>query len=212
MTPNISTNFSLKNLVISGKPIFKSKPGISHTSKFRSEKKRYEKHPKITEQSTAITDALSRLNRPSPEKLRSYYKRREMCTNLLLVCYPMDIQHIDSSDTMDRIQQHLRVHTINNYYCSQEFSSKVGPSATPWWEEGGAHWPCHELYGHSMLAGIPCYGARAFPPLLRCPNSPALSGRANVHHRLGPSPVRGPRINIELPTLCFVRILIELAI
>ena len=89
------------------------------------------------EKLTAITDARSRLHRPSTEEFLSYYERHEMNTNLLLVCYiPMDIKHNDFSDTMDRIQQHLRVHTINNYYRSQVFSSKFGPSDTPWWEEG----------------------------------------------------------------------------
>ena len=88
-------------------------------------------------QSSATTDARSRLLSPSPEEFRSYYERHEMNTNLLLVCYiPMDIKHTDFSDTMDRIQQHLRVHTINNYYRSQEFSSKFGLSDAPWWEEG----------------------------------------------------------------------------
>ena len=89
------------------------------------------------EQPSTLTEGRLRLNRPSPEEFRSYYERHEMNTNLLLVCYiPMDIKHNEFSETMDRIQQHLRVHTINNYYRSQDFSSKFGLSDSPWWEEG----------------------------------------------------------------------------
>ena len=50
------------------------------------------------------------------------------------------------------------------------------------------------------------------PPHLRPLSTTAISRRPNVHHRMGPSPGRGPRINTEIPTPCFVRILIELAI
>ena len=52
--------------------------------------------------------------------------------------------------------------------------------------------------------------ARELSPRAARPST--ISGRANVHHWMGPSLGRGPRINTEIPTPCFVSILIELAI
>ena len=48
----------------------------------------------------------------------------------------MDISHKDFSDAMDRIQRHLKVHIINNYYHASEFRANFGSPDNPWWETG----------------------------------------------------------------------------
>ena len=87
-------------------------------------------------------DTRPQISSPSSDEFHAFYERHELITNLLLVCYiPMDIKHKDFSDTMDRIQRHLKVQTINNYYYSPEFSSKFGSSDNAWWEEGFSYEP-----------------------------------------------------------------------
>ena len=44
------------------------------------------------------------------------------------------------------------------------------------------------------------------------PHSFTPGGSIDEHHRLRPSPKRGPRLNTEFPYPCFVRLLTELAI
>ena len=53
----------------------------------------------------------------------------------------MDMKYKDFTDTMDRIQRHLRVHTINNYYHSPEFCAQFGSPDNPWWESGFSYEP-----------------------------------------------------------------------
>ena len=92
--------------------------------------------------STAAGESLPPTSSPSAAEFCSFYERHELVTNLLLVCYiPMDITHKDFSDTMDRIQRHLKVQTINNYYHAPEFRAKFGSTDNSWWESGFSYEP-----------------------------------------------------------------------
>ena len=62
---------------------------------------------------------------------------------------PDDVTHADFCDTMDRIQRHLKVHRINNYYYDQEFAAKFSPGGPAGWADDGLSYP--EEYHHTFL-------------------------------------------------------------
>ena len=57
-----------------------------------------------------------------------------------MVCYmPDDISHSHFCDKMDRIQKHLKVSLINNFYCDGAFAAKFVPPAR--WADDGLSYP-----------------------------------------------------------------------
>ena len=70
------------------------------------------------------------------------YDRRILITDLLLIGFiPDDISHIDFCDTMDRIQRHLKVPRINNYYQDGAFAAKFSSNGASSWADDGFSYP-----------------------------------------------------------------------
>ena len=70
------------------------------------------------------------------------YDRCLISTDLLLVSFiPDDIRYTDFCDTMDRIQRHLKVRHINNYYQDPTFASKFSTSGPGSWADDGFSYP-----------------------------------------------------------------------
>ena len=108
-----------------------------------------------------------------------------METDLLMVGYiPDDISHSDFCDTMDRIQRHLKVYRINNYYCDGAFATKFSPPAS--WADDGLSYP-EERHNSFFLrlggplpfryTGLP--GEHYRPMVFSLPVSPVLDNRPN---------------------------------
>ena len=108
-----------------------------------------------------------------------------METDLLMVCYlPDDITHPDFCDTMDRIQRHLKVYRINNYYCDGAFAAKFVPPVC--WADDGLSYP-EEHHNTFFLrlggplpfryTGLP--GEQSRPMVFSLPVSPVLDNRPN---------------------------------
>ena len=108
-----------------------------------------------------------------------------MGTDLLMVCYlPDDISHSDFCDTMDRIQRHLKVPRINNYYCDSAFAAKFTPPTS--WADDGLSYP-EERHNSFFLRlggplpfrynGLP--GEHYRPMVFSLPVSPVLDNRPN---------------------------------
>jgi hypothetical protein len=79
---------------------------------------------------------------PSTDEFITSYDRRVLITDLLLVGFiPDDISHNDFSDTMDRIQRHLKVPRINNYYQDGAFAAKFSANGASSWADDGFSYP-----------------------------------------------------------------------
>ena len=122
---------------------------------------------------------------PPLEEFTDIYDNCVMSTDLLMVCYlPDDISHPDFCDTMDRIQRHLKVHKINNYYCDSAFAAKFTPPAS--WADDGLSYP-EERHNSFFLRlggplpfrynGLP--GEHYRTMVFSLPVSPVLDNRPN---------------------------------
>ena len=122
---------------------------------------------------------------PALEEFTDVYDNFVMETDLLLVGYlPDDISHTDFCDTMDRIQRHLKVYRINNYYCDSSFAAKFTAPAS--WAEDGFSYP-DERHNSLFLrlggplpfryTGLP--GEHYRPMVFSLPVSPVLETRPN---------------------------------
>ena len=108
-----------------------------------------------------------------------------METDLLMVCYlPDDITHSDFCDTMDRIQRHLKVYRINNYYCDGAFAAKFVPPAC--WADDGLSYPeeHHNTFFLRLGGNLPFRytglpGEQSRPMVFSLPVSPVLDNRPN---------------------------------
>ena len=79
---------------------------------------------------------------PTTAEFIHLYDHRVLPTDLLLVSFiPDDVSHLDFCDTMDRIQRHLKVNKINNYYQAPTFASKFPLAGPASWADDGISYP-----------------------------------------------------------------------
>ena len=122
---------------------------------------------------------------PTLAEYTDVYDSSILETDLLMVCYiPDDISHSDFCDTMDRIQRHLKVFRINNFYSDTAFAAKFTPPAS--WADDGLCYP-EEHHNTFFLrlggplpfrhTGLP--GDQYRPMVFSLPVSPVLDNRPN---------------------------------
>ena len=79
---------------------------------------------------------------PTTAEFVHLYDTRTLPTDLLMVSFiPDDVSHVDFCDTMDRIQRHLKVQHINNYYQTPTFATKFPPTGPASWADDGISYP-----------------------------------------------------------------------
>ena len=79
---------------------------------------------------------------PTTAEFVKFYDTRTLPTDLLLVSFiPDDVSHTDFCDTMDRIQRHLKVQHINNYYQTTAYATKFPPAGPASWADDGISYP-----------------------------------------------------------------------
>ena len=124
---------------------------------------------------------------PTPREYIVTYDHRILVTDLLLIGFiPDDILHLDFCDTMDRIQRHLKVPRINNYYHDAAFASKFASTGASSWADDGFSYP-EEKHNSFLLrlggqlpftfAGHPSEQQR--PMVFTIPASPVHDNRPN---------------------------------
>ena len=79
---------------------------------------------------------------PTTAEFVNLYDTRTLPTDLLMVSFiPDDVSHAEFRDTMDRIQRHLKVQHINNYYQTPAFATKFSPGGPASWADDGISYP-----------------------------------------------------------------------
>ena len=79
---------------------------------------------------------------PTTAEFVNLYDTRTLPTDLLMVSFiPDDVSHVDFCDTMDRVQRHLKVQHINNYYQTPTFANKFPPAGPASWADDGISYP-----------------------------------------------------------------------
>ena len=99
---------------------------------------------------------------------------------------PDDISHLDFCSTMDRIQRHLQVLYLNNYYMDESFASKFPPLGPASWADDGFSYPEERHNTYLLRLGGPLpfsYAGRAGeinrPMVFSLPASPVFDNRPN---------------------------------
>ena len=124
---------------------------------------------------------------PTSAEFIHLYDSRILITDLLMVSFiPDDVSHLDFCDTMDRIQRHLKVQKINNYYQAPTFASKFPPAGPASWADDGISYP-EERHNSFLLrlggklpfsaTGSPTEQTR--PMIFSLPLSPVQETRPN---------------------------------
>ena len=124
---------------------------------------------------------------PSTDDFVDFYDRSISTTNLLMVSFiPDDIGHVDFCNTMDRIQRHLQVQHINNYYMDEDFARKFGAHGPASWADDGFSYPEERHNTYLLRLGGPLpfsHSGRAGelnrPMVFSLPVSPVLENRPN---------------------------------
>ena len=106
---------------------------------------------------------------------------------MLMVSFiPDDIGYEDFCNTMDRIQSHLQVQYINNYYRDAQFASKFGSNGPASWADDGFSYPEERHNTYLLRLGGPLpfshagrAGAMNRPMVFSLPVSPVAENRPN---------------------------------
>ena len=144
---------------------------------------------------------------PTTAEFIHLYDHRVLPTDLLLVSFiPDDVSHLDFCDTMDRIQRHLKVNKINNYYQAPTFASKFPLAGPASWADDGISYP-EERHNSFLLrlggklpfsaTGSPTEQTR--PMVFSLPLSPVQDTRPNRWLMIQAVPVNFAKLYLRPP-------------
>ena len=144
---------------------------------------------------------------PTTAEFINLYDSRTMVTDLLMVSFiPDDVSHADFCDTMDRVQRHLKVQRINNYYQTPTFATKFPATGPASWADDGFSYP--EEHHNSFLlrlggqlsfsaTGHPNESKR--PMVFSLPLSPVQETRPNRWLVIQPVPTNFAKLFLRPP-------------